>query len=261
MASKNRHALVFVILTLLLGTASHTAALQVPVKPQRYVVDLAGIVDDSVENKINGLLQELEQKTTAQFVVLTVKSLQGESIEAASITIAHDKWKLGQKGKDNGALLLISLQDKQYRIEVGYGLEGPLPDSFVGSAGRDYLVPYFKKGDTSNGIYATVAVIARKIAEDAGVKLTGLPKLSTFSRTKKTGGPFRTVISLLFLLILIIVFIKNPRALLLFFLFSGMGGRNSWGGGSRGGFGSGGFGSFGGGGGGGFGGGGASGGW
>ena len=261
MVSKNKFAPIFGILFLLLGATSHAPALEVPARPQRYVVDLAGIVNDTVENKINGLLQELEQKTTAQFVVLTVKSLQGESIEDVSVTIAHDKWKLGQKGKDNGALLLIALQDRKYRIEVGYGLEGALPDSFVGSVGRDYLVPYFKKGDTSNGIYAAAAVIAQKIAEDAGVKLSGLPKLKQFTRTKKTGGLFRTVISLLFFLILIIIFIKNPRALLLFFLFSSMGGRNSWGGGSGGGFGSGGFGSFGGGGGGGFGGGGASGGW
>ena len=236
-------------------------AVEVPARPQKYVMDLAGIVDDSAEKRINGLLQELEQKTTAQFVILTIKRLEGEPIEAASVSIAHEKWKLGQKGKDNGVLLLIALEDRKYRIEVGYGLEGVLPDSYVGSVGREYLAPYFKKGDTSTGIYAVAAVISQKIAEDAGVTLTGLPKLKEMSRSKKSTGPLRTVVSLLVFLILIFFFVKNPRALLLFFLFSGMGGRSSWGGGSRGGFGGGGFGSFGGGGGGGFGGGGASGSW
>ena len=235
----------------------------IPDKPQRYVVDLAGIVDDATENRLNGYLQELEQKTTAQMVVLTISSLEGESIEDFSITIAHDKWKLGQKGKDNGVLFLISVKDRKYRIEVGYGLEGVLPDSLAGSMGRDLLVPYFRKGDYSNGIFATTLAMANKIAEDAGVKIEGMPsiKYQTAPTGKgKSGSPLSTIIGILFLIIMGILFIKNPRAFLLFLLFSSMGGRRgSWGGG--GGFGGGGFGSFGGGGGGGFGGGGASGGW
>ena len=235
----------------------------IPDQPQRYVVDLAGIVDDATENRLNGYLQELEQKTTAQMVVLTLSSLEGESIEDVSITIAHDKWKLGQKGKDNGVLFLISLKDRKYRIEVGYGLEGVLPDSLVGSMGRNILVPYFRKGDYSNGIFATTLAMTNKIAVDAGVKIEGMPSIKyRTSPTGKgeTGGLLSTIIGIVFLIIMGILFIRNPRAFLLFLLFSSMGGRRgSWGGG--GGFGGGGFGSCGGGGGGGFGGGGASGGW
>jgi uncharacterized protein len=235
----------------------------IPDQPQRYVVDLAGIVDDVTENRLNGYLQELEQKTTAQMVVLTLSSLEGKSIEDVSITIAHDKWKLGQKGKDNGVLFLISVNDRKYRIEVGYGLEGVLPDSLVGSLGRDLLVPSFRKGDYSNGIFAATLAMANKIAEDAGVKIEGMPSINY--QTSPTGkdkstDPLSTIIGIVFLIVMGILFIKNPRAFLLFFLLSSMGGRRgSWGGG--GGFGGGGFGSFGGGGGGGFGGGGASGGW
>ena len=222
----------------------------IPEKPQRYVVDLAGIVDDGVENRLNGYLQELEQKTTAQMIILTISSLEGESIEDLSITIAHDKWKLGQKGKDNGLLFLISVKDRKYRIEVGYGLEGVLPDSLVGSLGRDLLVPYFRKGDYSNGIFATTLAMANKIAADAGVKIEGMPSIKyPTPPTGKPGGPLSTIIGIVFLIIMGILFIKNPRAFLLFLLFSSMGGRRgSWGGG--GGFGGGGFGSFGGGGGG-----------
>jgi len=235
----------------------------IPEMPQKYVVDLAGIIDDAVENRLNGYLQELEQKTTAQMVVLTIVSLEGESIEDFSITIAHDKWKLGQKGKDNGVLFLISMKDRKYRIEVGYGLEGVLPDSLVGSIGRDVLVPYFRKGDYSDGIFATTLALANKIAADAGVKIEGMPLINY--RTPPTGkgspgSPLSMIIGIVFFIIMGILFIKNPRAFLLFLLFSSMGGRRGpWGGG--GGFGGGGFGSFGGGGGGGFGGGGASGGW
>ncbi len=144
-------------------------------RPLNYVVDLAGIVDDVTENRLNGYLQQLEQKTTAQLVILTIKSLGGESIEDFSIKIAHDKWKLGQKGKDNGVLFLISLNDRKFRIEVGYGLEGVLPDSLVGSLARDILVPFFRKGDYSNGIFDTTLAMANEIATDSGVKIEGMP--------------------------------------------------------------------------------------
>jgi uncharacterized protein len=235
----------------------------IPDQPQRYVVDLAGIVDDATENRLNGYLQELEQKTTAQMVVLTILSLEGESIEDFSIKIAHDKWKLGQKGKDNGVLFLIAFKDRKYRIEVGYGLEGVLPDSLVGSMGRDILVPYFRKGDYSDGIFATTLALANKIAADAGVKIEGMPLIKYRTSPTASGkpvSPLSAIIGIVFFIIMGILFIKNPRAFLLFLLFSSMGGRRGlWGGG--GGFGGGGFGSFGGGGGGGFGGGGASGGW
>ena len=260
MVSMHKSAPVLAAILLLLVVPSHASAVDVPARPDRYVMDLSGIVDKTVETKLNGLLQELEQKTGAQFVILTIQSLNGEAIEEAAIRIAHDEWKLGQKGKDNGVLLLIALKDRKYRIEVGYGLEGVLPDSFVGSAGRNYLVPYFKKGDTSTGVYTTAAVIAQKIAEDSGVTLTGLPKLKRGVQKKRT-GPFGSIFSLVIFVLAAFFFIRNPRAFLLFFLLSGMGGRGSWGGHSRGGFGGGGFGSFGGGGGGGFGGGGASGSW
>jgi uncharacterized protein len=243
--------------------ASVGRAVTIPEKPQTYVVDLAGIVNDTVKNQLNGYLQELEQKTTAQMIVLTIPNLGGESIDDLSISIANDKWKLGQKGKDNGVLFLVALKDRKYRIEVGYGLEGVLPDSLVGSLGRKLLVPYFRKGDYSDGIYATTLAVANIIAKHYGVKITGMPLINYRSQPASGGNPsslFSTIIAIVFFIILGILFMRNPRAFLWFLLFSSMGGRGGpWGGG--GGFGGGGFGSFGGGGGGGFGGGGASGGW
>lgn len=260
MTSKTRPAVFLAILFLCLVVGSVSHATSVPEKPPRYVVDLAGIIDDATENRLNGYLQELEQKTTAQLVVLTIKSLEGEPIDDFSIRIAHDKWKLGQKGKDNGVLFLISLTDRKYRIEVGYGLEGVLPDSLVGSLGRNLLVPYFKKGDYSTGIFVTALGMANKIAEASGIKIEGMPSIKYSAQPaekNKPAGLFNTIITVAFLIILGILFIKNPRLFLMLLLFSSMGGRRgSWGGG--GGFGGGGFG---GGGGGGFGGGGASGGW
>ncbi len=260
MHSKCKPILEFLLVLLALSTTPIGFAAEIPARPANPVVDLAGIIDDSIEIKINGYLRELQDKTTAQMAILTIKGLAGQTIEELSLSVAHDKWKLGQKGKDNGVLLVVALNARKYRIEVGYGLEGTLPDSLVGGIGRQYLVPNFKKGDYTSGIYAATVVIANKIASDAGAQISGMPavqKKSTFKKRKPASGPLGKFLSLVFFLIVAIVFIKNPRFFLAFLLFSSMGGRRGHWGGSGGGFGGGGFG----GGGGGFGGGGASGGW
>ncbi|HDZ61921.1 MAG TPA: TPM domain-containing protein [Nitrospirae bacterium] len=256
MRLKNKALILLLFMFLCLFAVTTSAEVSLPDRPSNYVVDLAGIINDNVESDLNRYLMELEQKTTAQMVVLTIQSLEGESLEDLSLQIAHDKWKLGQKGKDNGVLLLVSLQDRKYRFEIGYGLEGVLPDSFVGQIGRDYLVPYFREGDYSKGIFTASLAVVSTISSDAGVEITGMPKLRASSRygSRQRGKPsiLSTIFSILFFIGLIYLFIKHPRLLLLLFMFSMMGGgrRSGWGGG--GGFS---------GGGGGFGGGGASGGW
>ena len=263
MRLKNRTTLFLTVFCLIIGAASPGDAAQIPTLPANPVVDLAAVVDDSVKTKLNGYLRELEDKTTAQMAILTIQSLEGQSIEDFSISIAHDRWKLGQKGRDNGVLLVVAVNDRKYRIEVGYGLESVLPDSLVGSIGRQYLVPYFKKGDYSTGIYAATLVIANEIAKDAGVKISGLPvvkRTQSEKARKESSGPFGKLISIFIFVVMLIIFIKNPKSFLAFMLLSSMGGRRGPWGGSGGGFGGGGFGSFGGGGGG-FGGGGASGSW
>ena len=252
---------LIVIIYLSLVITSYAVIPPIPQKPSQYVVDLADIIENDVEIRLNGHLQELEQKTTAQVVVLTLLSLEGESLEDFSISTAHDKWKLGQKGKDNGVLIVIVLKDKKYRFEIGYGLEGVLPDSFIGSIGRNYFVPYFQKGDYTGGIYAGTLAVINRIASSEGVEISGMPKLETginSERYPRGGGILRTIFVLLFFLGAIILFIKNPRLFLFLLLASSLGGSRRGGWSSGGGFG--GSGSFGGGGGG-FGGGGASGGW
>ena len=255
---KSTFKLVLCIIAVLayLVSASSSHSDTIPKKPSNYVVDLAGIVDSTTESKLNSFLAELEQKTTAQLVVLTIKSLEGESIEEFSINIAHSKWALGQKDKDNGVLFLIAMKDRKYRIEVGYGLEGILPDSRVGSIGRDFLVPFFKKGEFSKGVYTATLAMTNAIATDAGITISGMPAYRLPDQTvhqRKPPSLASKVISFIVIIFLLILFIRNPKLFMLFLLFSTMGGRGgSW---------SGGRGGFGGGGGGGFGGGGASGGW
>jgi uncharacterized protein len=255
---KLKFSAVYLIIHLLLLVPSTIYSISVPDRPTAYVMDLAGVINDNVEVNLNRYLRELEEKTSSQMVVLSIDSLEGESIEDLSIRIAHDKWKLGQKGKDNGVLLLIAIQERKYRIEVGYGLEGVLPDSLAGTIGRQYLVPYFKKGDYSTGILTASLAVISEVASDAGVEITGMPSIKnrTPYRSVKHGKPSLAskILSIIFVIGLIYMFIRHPRLLMLLVMMSMMGG------GRRGG-GFGGSGGFGGGGGGGFGGGGASGGW
>ncbi len=262
MACLLKHSALLLMMGCLLfySATSHAVTPEPPTSPGNYVVDLAGIVDSSVQTQLNAYLKELEQKTTVQMVVLTIKSLDGDSIDDFSLRIAHDKWKLGQKGKDNGILITIAVSERKYRIEVGYGLEGTLPDSMVGTIGRQYLVPYFKKGDYSAGIFNASLEIIKTIAAAQGVEITGMPKAAGLKSKRKSGFGLGDLIWYGLLLVFIIPF-------MLFRNRSRSGGY--WGGG--GGFGGGGFGGgfgggggdggFSGGGGGGFGGGGAGGDW
>jgi len=232
--------------------------------PQRYVQDNANVISASDEHSLNGILQELEQKTGAQYIILTVQTTGGMPIEQFSIELV-EKWKLGQKGKDNGMLFTLAAKDRKYRFEVGYGLEGFVTDQYCGRIGRNVLVPYLRKGDFSQGIYQANLQVVQRIATEAGVTLSGMPNAGPMpDRRRAVGLPCCSVLPMLFFMLLIF---GSGRGMgwwfLLPFMFGGFGGHGgygrsgSFGGGSFGG----GFGSFGGGGGGGFGGGGASGGW
>jgi uncharacterized protein len=244
-----------VFIVVLFAVAPPVAAVgpAVPASPPNYVVDLAGVIDDGVEARTNTLLRELEARTTAQVVVLTLPTLEGESLEAFSIDLAHNRWKIGQKGKDNGVLLTLAMQERKYRIEVGYGLESVLPDSLVGSLGRQVLVPAFRAGDFGGGIAAMAGELATRVAAASGVALSAAPPVAVRRPGRAAGkpGPLATGLVLLLIPIFIYLLIRHPQLLIMMLLSSRGGSRDSWGGGG-GGFG---------GGGGGFGGGGSSGSW
>lgn len=125
-------------------------ALKVPVL-QSYVNDYAGIMKASDKIEAEKLLKSLEDSTGVQFVVLTIPSLNGYSLEDFSIQTA-EKNKIGKKGKDNGILLLVSLADRKIRIETGYGIEETLTDTKCGLIIRNIIVPEFRNGNYSKGI-------------------------------------------------------------------------------------------------------------
>lgn len=151
---------------------------------QRYVEDSANIVNDIDEKCLNGYLQELEQKTGVQMIVLTINTTGDIPIETYATEFVK-KWKLGQKGEDNGVLVVVAKDDRTYRIEVGYGLEGVLTDSFCEMVGRTYFAPNFRKRQYSEGIFQAIVEIAYKIAENNGVKITDMLDQSSKERLKE----------------------------------------------------------------------------
>ena len=116
-----------------------------------HVNDYAKIIRDSDEREIEEYLAALEQNSGIQIAVLTMPSLDGEDIASFGIKVA-DKWQLGDKEKDNGALLLVAYAEHDLRIEVGDGLEGSLTDAKCGLILRNVIVPEFRDGNYSGGI-------------------------------------------------------------------------------------------------------------
>lgn len=138
------------IAVFLLCTASLAAASGVPYLSGR-VNDYAGILTKETVKSLSESLKAHEKRTTNQVVVLTVPSLQGETIEDYAVRVFKE-WGLGQKGKDNGILIVVAPNDRRMRIEVGYGLEGTMTDLMAGRIITYIMTPKFKNGDFNGGI-------------------------------------------------------------------------------------------------------------
>jgi uncharacterized protein len=154
------------------------------IRPQGYVTDLAQVIDPATKSKLEALCTEVQQKTGAQIAVVTVRSLDGRSKE----DYAADLYKglgVGSKKDSTGVLLLLAPAERQYRIEVGYGLEPVINDARAGDIGRA-MVPSLKTGDYSAAVVSGVTLLAQLIAADKGVQLTGVPSLP--ARRQPGGG-------------------------------------------------------------------------
>ncbi|HEX9078346.1 MAG TPA: TPM domain-containing protein, partial [Desulfuromonadaceae bacterium] len=145
------------ILTLLLILPLSAMALDVP-RLMGHVNDYAGMLSPEARAALEQKLAGFERETSNQVVVLTVPSLQGDDIDRFTIHVA-EQWKPGQKGKDNGVLLVLAKAERKVRIEVGMGLQGALPDITASHIIRDTMRPYLREGDFDRGITAGVDAI------------------------------------------------------------------------------------------------------
>ena len=179
---------MLIIFVLLLSSIA--AALDVPALRGR-VNDYAGAMQANQAQSLESQLNQLERDTGHQVAVLTVPTLDGEDIEGFSIRVAEN-WKIGKKGFDDGVILVVAIKDRKLRLEVGYGVEGVLPDAIAKRITADYIVPHFRQQDYSGGIVAGIAAVDKILRKEP---LPEAARKKTQSRGSNLNFPVMTAIT------------------------------------------------------------------
>jgi len=234
--------------------------------PTSYVTDLAGVIPSATRQRLEVLCTELEQKTGAQMAIVTVRSLDDRPVEDYAVDL-FKHLGVGSKKESFGVLLLVAPNDRQYRVEVGYGLEAIINDARAGDAGRA-MVPFLRQKEYGSAVEIAAWQLANYIATDRGITLSGQPPVRAVSNTSQDHGwpisPFAILVIFFFVLKILSSAISKTSGRrvgggmdgclwILPFLggggggYRGGGGRSWGGGGFGGGGGGGGFGGFGGG--------------
>jgi uncharacterized protein len=221
--------------------------------PSGYVNDFAGVLSPATIQSVDSLCLQVDRQAHAQIAVVTIKTIDGDQSIEEFATALEDKWKVGAKGTDRGVLMLLVMQPRRGRIEVGYGLEGVLNDAKVGDIGRA-MAPYSRQGDYNRAVMLGVGRIAQDIAADAGVTLTQ-PVRRQYQQQPQPVPVHLSLWQVLLggagILFVLFILVRTGNLGLIFFLLGNlMGGGFGGGGGGRDddrGGGDGGFGGFGGG--------------
>ncbi|MBR5442020.1 MAG: TPM domain-containing protein [Clostridia bacterium] len=174
----------------LLGAApSHTT--------EFYVNDYADVLSDETEAHILNTALQLDNATTAQVCVLTVDTLDGEDISSYSVEVFRE-WGIGDKDKDNGVLILLSVNDREMWITSGYGIEGTLTDAKLGSLRDTYAMPYYRENDFDTGTKMLFDAIVSVVAtEEYGLEALGdypLPEVAYYETTEFTEDDLKTML-------------------------------------------------------------------
>lgn len=147
---------IVLFLSTVLFAAAQGEVREIPKPPPGSMVnDLAGVLDPQEEQLLNERLIGLDNSSSNQIAVATIKSLNGGDLEEVAVN-TYRAWGIGTAKKDNGVLIIVVVDDRKMRIEVGYGLEGAIPDATAGSIIRNDMRPYFQKNDYYHGILAAV---------------------------------------------------------------------------------------------------------
>jgi uncharacterized protein len=162
---------------------------QIPSKPTTsiYVQDYAGVLNADTKNRINNISTQLQAKTKAQIVVVTLPSLEETPPADYALELLR-QWGVGDKTLNNGVVLLVSVNDHRSRIEVGYGLEGALPDAKTGTIQDEYMLPYFQKEDYDKGILNGYMAIAGEVAKEYKLELQTGAKPAPHPRATNSGS-------------------------------------------------------------------------
>lgn len=141
------------------------------------VNDFAGVIDAASRATLERMIRSLQSATGDVVVVATVKSVAPYAdIDEYAVKMFENRGRgIGEKGKDNGVLVVLSTGDRRVRVEVGYGLEGAITDGFAGETSRNYMLPHFREGRYGEGLTAGVARLIGRIGQERNVTLTDLP--------------------------------------------------------------------------------------
>ena len=156
------------------------------IHPTGYVTDLAGVIGGDKSAKLEALCTELEQKTGAQMAIVTIRSLDGQSVEYYAVDLFR-QLGIGKKKDDRGVLLLVAPNERKYHIETGYGIEPVITDARAGDAGRA-MVPFLRQGDYGDAIETAAWQLAKYIADDSNVTLSGQPPVRQVRHSNRGGG-------------------------------------------------------------------------
>ncbi len=190
---------LFALLCLMLQVACAAFAEDLKkIHPTGYVTDLAGAIEAGTKSRLEALCTELQEKTGAQMAIVTVHSLEGQSVENYAVDL-YKQLGVGSKQDNRGVLLLVSPDERKYRIEVGYGLEPVINDARAGDAGRA-MVPFLRQGDYSKAIETAAWMLAKYVADDRGVTLSGQPPARAARQPDSGSGGFPTWLILVFFL-------------------------------------------------------------
>ncbi|MES2771587.1 MAG: TPM domain-containing protein [Pseudomonadota bacterium] len=199
---------------LLAAPAARAEQLEIPVLTTP-VTDLTNTLSPAQREKLEAKLHAFEQEKGVQIALLLVPTVRPETVEQYALRVA-ESWVLGRRGVDDGALLLVAKNDRQLRIEVGYGLEGAVPDAMAKRIVSELITPHFKKNDFYGGINAGVDAL---IQLARGAPLPAPNKLQAKAERDKADGQFN---NLLLLGLLVIVFLGGVLRKLLGRLLSAL---------------------------------------
>lgn len=218
-----------------------------------YVYDETGTISESLKREIVETNKVIDEKSGAQIVVAVVENTEGSSGAQEYANKLFEKWEIGDSEKDNGVLFLVSMEEQELWIEIGYGLEGALPDGKVGGIRDKYVIPNFKSGDYNEGIRQGFYALAEEVSKEYNLGDVGVesPQEAVESDAAGSGiGKILVVAGVVALVILDMIFFRGTMTMIIIRIFLGGRGPGGFGGGSGGGSsrGSGGGGSSGGGG-------------
>src|SRR5579872_3679313 len=179
------------------------------IRPTGYVTDLAGVINTDAKARIESLCLELEQKTGAQMAIVTVRSLEGETVEQYGNEL-FKQLGVGDKKENRGVLVLVAPTERKYWTEVGYGLEPVINDARAGDAGR-LMRSYFLQGNYSAGIEAGAWQLVKYVADDRGVTLSATPPARPVRPREDDSRSFRIWPILIIIFIVIRVFSAAVR--------------------------------------------------